>query len=89
MGVLLTTSSLNQIAACTGSLAFITGSLFTSGNQWYSGSNYEGYFEEGIVHPFTCSNKTEVGWIIWACDNFPITSSLYNKELNTTTYYQK
>jgi uncharacterized protein YyaL (SSP411 family) len=87
MGTLITTGSLQLKNACSESYAFVTGSLWVEGHQWYSGSNYEAYFEEGIVYPFTCSNSTEVSWVIWACDQFSITGSLYNLETGGTNYH--
>ena len=89
MGILITTESLTQRKTCDDSYAFVTGSLWTEGNQWYSGSNYEAYFEEGVIYPFTCSNITEVSWVMWACDNFGVTGSLYNKETKTSQIYYK
>ena len=89
MGTLITTQSLQNLNACSSSYAFITGSLWTEGNPWYSGSNYEAYFEEGIAYPYTCSNMNEVMALMWACDTFLVTASLYNNETNVTTYYHK
>jgi len=89
MGILITTESLKQNNACKDSYAFITGSLFTKNNPWYSGSNYEAYFEEGIVYNFTCSKSNEVSWLLTYIENHKlnITASLYNKETNTSQYY--
>ena len=92
MGILITTGSLQLKNACSESYAFFTGSFCISGSnssphQWYSGSNHECYFEEGIVYPFTCSNSTEVGWLMWASDMFKITGSFYNLETGGTNYH--
>lgn len=89
MGILVTTSSLNQINACEGAHTYFTGSFNVSGSQWYSGSIYEAYFEEGVIYPYTCSNMNEVMAIMWACDNFLVTSSIHNQETNATIYYHK
>ena len=89
MGILITTQSLQEAKACSSSYAFVTGSLWTEGHQWYSGSNYEAYFEEGEIYPFTCSNSTEVSWVMWACDEFGVTGSLYNSETDVSQLYYK
>ena len=87
MGILITTESLNQNNACPEAYAFFTGSFCTSGNQWYSGSIHEAYFEKDITYPFTCSNSHEVSWLMWASNKFKITGSFYNKETNVSQYY--
>ena len=89
MGTLITTQSLQNLNACSSSYAFITGSLWTEGNPWYSGSNYEAYFEDGVVHSFTCSNSNEVSWLFWACDKFKVTASIHNSETNVSQFYYK
>ena len=89
MGILITTSSLKALNVCEGSIEFFTGSFCISGNQWYSGSNYECYFEKNIVYPFTCSNAIEVTNMIHMANAFLITGSFYNKETNGTNFYYK
>tara|TARA_Y100000589_G_C26997263_1_gene565176 strand:+ start:549 stop:824 length:276 start_codon:yes stop_codon:yes gene_type:complete len=89
MGILITTSSLQEANACTSSFAYVTGSLWVEGNPWYSGSNYEAYFEENVVYPYSCSNMNEMMALMWACDVFSITASLHNNKTNFTTYYHK
>ena len=89
MGILVTTGSLKQYNACLGAIDFFTGSFCIEGNQWYSGSNNEAYFEENIIYPFTCSNSNEISWLSWAADTFKVTGSFYNAKTNTSYYYHR
>ena len=89
MGTLITTQSLQNLNACSSSYAFITGSLWTEGNPWYSGSNYEAYFEDGVVHSFTCSNSNEVAYLRWACQMFNLTGSIHNSKTGVSQTFKR
>ena len=90
MSILITTGSLKQNNACPEAYAFFTGSFCISGSQWHvSGSNNECYFEDNITYHFTCSNKQEVSWLMWASNKFKITGSFHNSETNTSQIYYK
>ena len=89
MGITVTTQSLYQSNACPEAYDFFTGSFCSLGNPWYSGSNYEAYFEKEVIYPFTCSNKQEVSWLRLAASKFEITGSFYNSETNTSQIYYR
>ena len=92
MGTLVTLEKLNNLNACTSSLAFVTGSVFgVSGslqNVTGSQSGSSAFFQEGLIYPFSCSNSTEIRYLMWAADQFNLTGSLYNKETKTSIYYK-
>ena len=91
MGITITTESLNNINACTGSFTYVTGSIFgISGSlQYISGSNNSAYFEKNIIYPFTCSNSKEVSWLMWAANKLKLTGSFYNSETNVSQIHYK
>ena len=92
MGTLVTLEKLSNLNACTSSLAFVTGSVFgVSGSLQYATGSQSGssaFFQEGLVYHFTCSNKTEVSYLMWAANQFKLTGSIYNKETDTSILYK-
>lgn len=91
MGTLVTLEKLETLKACSSSLAFVTSSVFgVSGSLQYvtgSQSGSSAFFQEGLIYPFTCSNNTELSYLIWAADKFKLTGSLHNKETGYSLLY--
>ena len=91
--ILLTTESLNTIKACTGSYSYITGSVFgVSGSlQYVTGSQSESsaFFQKYLIYPFTCSNSTEVRWLMWGAEQIGMTGSIYNQEHDLSITYHR